>query len=143
MLIFVRYSDYKYTMNEPSRDLYQVAISSAPVLYDFSGLGRLAQDACFVREMQRMFVEYVPKQLMQLATTVEEEQWESTAGLAHSLKATFGTLRIEPSTSLLKELETSAKQQREKQELKTTLEIITSTANAIVLIFRDELSRAA
>lgn len=118
------------------------AADTPPALYDFSGLGKLAQDPGFVREMQQLFVERVPKQLLQLAATIEEEQGEATARLAHSLKASFGNLRMEPGTTLLKKLEASAKQQGDKQELTATLAAITATAEAVLRIFREELSRA-
>lgn len=115
----------------------------APALYNFSGLGKLAQDPGFVREMQQMFVDRVPNQLLQVAAAIEEEQWETTARLAHSLKASFGNLRMEPGASLLKQLETKAKHQGAKQELAAMLDVITTTAEAVVRAFRDELSRTA
>lgn len=122
-----------------------VEFASAPPtrLYDFSGLGKLSQDAGFVREMQRMFVERVPAQVAELQCAIDSEDWITIAQQVHSLKATFGNLRIEPSTTLLKELECLAFQHRDKLELTAIMKVVTTTADAVVSIFRQELSRAA
>jgi two-component system aerobic respiration control sensor histidine kinase ArcB len=112
-------------------------------LYDFSGLGQLSQDAAFVREMQQLFVERVPVQLAELQRTIEAEDWETIAQRAHSLKSTFGNLRIEPSTGLLNEMESLAFQHRDKLELAALLKVVATTADTVVRIFRQELSRAA
>ena len=111
-------------------------------LYDFSGLGRISQNAGFVQEMQRMFVERVPVQVAELQRAIDSEGWETVAQQAHSLRATFGNLRIEPSTTLLKELECLVFQHRDKLELLSIMKVVSTTADAVVSIFRQELSRA-
>ena len=57
----------------------------------------------------------------------------------HSLRATFGNLRIEPGTALLKELEIITYQHRDKLELLAILKVVTSAAEAVVSIFRQQL----
>jgi two-component system aerobic respiration control sensor histidine kinase ArcB len=121
----------------------EFASASPASLYDFSGLGKLSQDAGFVREMQQMFIERVPVQIAELQRTIDSEDWITIAQQAHSLKATFGNLRIEPSTTLLKELEHLAFQHRDKLELTAIMKVVATTADAVVSIFRQELSRAA
>ena len=122
-----------------------VEFAAAPParLYDFSGLGKLSQDAGFVREMQQMFIERVPVQITELQRTIDFEDWITIAQQANSLKATFGNLRIEPSTTLLKELECLAFRHRDKLELTAILKVVATTADAVVSIFRQGLSRAA
>ena len=122
-----------------------IEIAAAPPtrLYDFSGLGKISQNAGFVREMQRMFVERVPVQVAALQRAIDSEDWTTIAQQVHSLKATFGNLRIEPSTTLLKELECLAFQHRDKLELTAIMKVVATTADAVVSIFRQELSRAA
>lgn len=121
----------------------EFAASPPRPLYDFSGLGKLSNDAGFVREMQQMFVERVPGQVVELRATIEEEDWLTIAQRAHSLKATFGNLRIEPGTALLKELECIAFQHRDKLEMLAILKVVATAADAVVQIFRQELSLAA
>ena len=120
-----------------------VPVSTAPapmvVRYDFSGLGKLANEAGFVREMQQLFIDRVPGQLAQLAADIEHEDWLTITHWAHSLRATFSNLRIEPGTALLKELEIIAYQHRDKLELLAILKVVTSAADAVVSIFRQEL----
>lgn len=111
-------------------------------LYDFSGLGKLAGNAEFVREMQQMFIEQVPAQLSCLAATIEAEDWPNIALRAHSLKATFGNLRIEPSTSLLKELEILAGQHHDKHELLDLLQVVEQSGTTVIRHFRQELGQA-
>ncbi|MBD2769109.1 Hpt domain-containing protein [Hymenobacter sp. BT664] len=115
----------------------------APVHYDFSGLGKLAHDAGFVREIQHMFIDRVPGQLVQLETAIEAGDWTSIAHQAHSLKATFGNLCIEPGLGLLKEMEVIAYQHRDKLELRAILLGVAEAAEAVLGIFRQELGRAA
>ena len=121
-----------------------VDIAAAPRtrLYDFSGLGKISQNAGFVREMQRMFVERVPVQVAELQRAIDSEDWKTVAQQAHSLKATFGNLRIEPSTTLLKELECPAFQHRDNLEQTSIMKVVATTADAVVSIFRQELSQA-
>ena len=112
-------------------------------LYDFSGLGKLAKNPAFVREMQQLFIEQVPVQIAQLWGTIEQEDWFTIAHQAHSLKATFGNLRIEPSTGLLKEMEIIAFQHRDKQELTAILRVVASAAEVVVRVFKQELNLTA
>lgn len=115
----------------------------AAVRYDFSGLGKLASDAGFVREMQQMFIDRVPAQVAQLHATIEAEDWATIAQRAHSLKATFGNLRIEPGTALLKEMEIIAYQHRDKMELLAILKVVAKAAETVTAIFRQQLGIAA
>lgn len=119
------------------------AAPPAAVRYDFSGLGKLSGDASFVREMQQMFIDRVPGQVAQLQTTIEAEDWATIAMRAHSLKATFGNLRIEPGTGLLKEMEIIAYQQRDKLELLAILKLVAKSAELVTDIFRQQLGLAA
>lgn len=112
-------------------------------LYDFSGLGKLAKNAGFVREIQQLFVDQVPVQVAQLKTTIEDENWTTIAHQAHSLKATFGNLRIEPGTDLLKEMETLAFQHRDKLELLAILRVVATTTEVVVRLFEQELRLTA
>lgn len=130
----------------PAGQLLAAVYSPPPVLsvrYDFSGLGKLSQDIGFVREMQQMFIDRVPAQVEQLKATIEEEDWLTIAQQAHSLKATFGNLRIEPGTALLKEMECIAFQHRDRLELMAILKVVASSAAAVVQLFQQQLDRAA
>jgi HPt (histidine-containing phosphotransfer) domain-containing protein len=136
-----------YTQNHPMKIAQlngtEFPLSPSRVLYDVTGLGKLAKDASFVRKMQQLFIERIPGQMAQIQTLIEQEDWLSIVQLAHSLKASFGNLRIEPGTTLLKELECLAFQQRDKLELLATLRMVATDADAVVQIFRQELSLAA
>ena len=112
-------------------------------LYDFSGLGKLAKNAEFVRGMQQLFVERVPGQLAQLHATLENQDWRTMAQRAHSLKSTFGTLKIEPSADLLNQIERIAIEQGDTNRLEAMLRVIITATDAVVSLFQQELNRAA
>lgn len=135
-----------FTQNQPMMIGQLSAAESMPpslVRYDFSGLGKLSKDAGFVRAMQLMFIDRVPSQVMQLRALIEQEDWLTIAQQAHSLKATFGNMRIEPGTALLKELECIAFQHRDKLELLAILRVVATAADAVVRIFRQDLRLTA
>ena len=132
-----------FTPPEPGHlgQLHTTTFTAPPaaVPYDFSGLGKLAKDACFVRQMQQLFLGRVPDQVAQLAASIEAEDWLTVAQQAHCLKSTFGNMRIEPGTALLKELENMAHQHRNKPELRALLKLVAAAAETVAGIFRHEL----
>ncbi|WP_210517314.1 Hpt domain-containing protein [Hymenobacter terricola] len=136
-----------YSQTAPVNIGHLIAAEIVPLAarppYDFSGLGKLAKDAGFVREMQQMFIDQVPVQIAQLKATIEVEDWVTIAHQAHSLKSTFGNLRIEPSAGLLKEMENIAFQHRDKLELLAILQVVATTTEVVVRLFEQELSLAA
>lgn len=111
-------------------------------LYDFSGLGKLARHPAFVREMQQLFVDRVPSQLAQLRTIIAAQDWPTLVLEAHSLKATFGTLRMEPGATLLGQLESLAGQPGQPPLL-PILDLVAHSAAAVISLFEQELQRPA
>ncbi|WBO85401.1 Hpt domain-containing protein [Hymenobacter yonginensis] len=111
-------------------------------LYDFSGMGKIAQDAEFVREIKQLFVVRVPEQLAQLHTTIEQEDWAEVAQLAHSLRATLGNLRIEPSARLLQQLDGLARHAPDKPRMLAVQQLVTHMAAAVVRQFQQELAQS-
>lgn len=118
-------------------------LGSLSVSYDFSGLGKLAKNADFVREIQQLFIGRVPQQLAELQALIEREDWPMAAGSAHSLKSTFGNLKVEPGTSLLCQIEQVAQQPGDKSQLPTLLQAVFSSANIVVELFKQELNLVA
>ncbi|HEX8349310.1 MAG TPA: Hpt domain-containing protein [Hymenobacter sp.] len=112
-------------------------------LYDFSGLGKLAKDVEFVRELQQMFIKRAPKQVAQLWTAVEVADWQTVLQVAHSLKSTLGTIGSEQSAALLEQLENSVRQGQAKEQLKASLTTVAGTVEAVVQAFEQELNPAA
>lgn len=111
--------------------------------YDFSGLGKLANNAGFVRELQQLFVRRVPGQLAQLELLIAAEDWLALAQEAHGLKATFGTFKMEPGASLLSQMEALAQQAAPQQQQQLTLlDLLKTTAAVVVALFKQELARA-
>lgn len=121
----------------------ETTVEPGPPLYDFSGLGKLAKNAGFVREMQQLFVQRVPGQLAELRRLIEAEDWLALVQEAHGLKATFGILKMEPGATLLGQMEALASQMgsQPQQAQQALLELVTGTAVMVVAIFEQELTR--
>ena len=121
----------------------QATDSTSGALYDFSGLGKLAKDAEFVREIQQMFIGRAPKQVALLLASIEQEEWQAVAQQAHSLKSTLGNLKIERSAALLNQIEKNARPGADKELLKVSLAVVIETVDAVVQAFQQELRSAA
>ena len=115
--------------------------TTAGILYNFSGFGKLAKDAEFVREVKLMFVKGVPKQVAQLWASIEEENWQVVAQQAHSLKANLGNLKMDAGAALLNQMESLA-HQGDKKLLQASLMVVTETVEAVVETFKQELHSA-
>ena len=114
------------------------AAPEAP-LYDFSRLGKLAQNPAFVREIKQMFVLRVPAQLAELQAAVEAANWVAAEQVAHSLKSTFGNLRIDDCASQLRQLEVLAQRQEDARQQLIILRAVRATSELIVSIFSQDL----
>lgn len=84
------------------------AAAPEPALYSMAGLGRLAQNVAFVRELKLLFLEEVPGRLRELRAALDAAEWTQLARLAHSLKSTVGTLGLPVAVQLLTDLERQA-----------------------------------
>lgn len=73
--------------------------------YDFLKLGRLATDENFIVKMLQTFVARVPVQVQLLQEAAARENWSVASRETHTLKTTFGSLNIQPTTEHLKSLE--------------------------------------
>ena len=104
-------------------------------LYDFSGLGSLGEDAVFIRKMQDLFVEIVPDQLQKLANTIELQQWQEVAMIAHSLKSTYGNIRIVEAAEFLRRIEDNASSKTNLHELNYYLKRIEQVTDKVLKEF--------
>jgi len=77
-------------------------------LYDLSGLGSLAHNVDFEREMLQMFIHTVPEQLDQLETAATQPNWAEVVHISHSLKATYGNLSIKDAFLTMQTIERTA-----------------------------------
>jgi PAS domain S-box-containing protein len=108
--------------------------------FGFEGLGRLAQDASFVRKMQQLFIDTVPGQLGQLREAVAGQDWAAATLLVHSLKSTYGNLQIDEAQRCMKKFEEILKKNPEPAELINLLRTTSRITNQITDVFRIQLS---
>ena len=119
-----------------------VAPAAAPS-YGFAGLGKLAHDATFIRKMQQLFIDTVPRQLGQLEAAVASHEWAAARQLSHSLKATYGNLQIEEAVHYLKKIEEILKKNSPRDNPLNLLRALRLLTTRIVEAFEDNLKQAA
>ena len=107
--------------------------------FGFDGLGRLAQDASFVRKMQQLFIDTVPGQLSQLRAAVATHDWAAALLLVHSLKSTYGNLQIDEAQRHMKKIEEILRKKPEPAALINLLRATDRVTNQINDVFEDQL----
>ncbi|MGI4865593.1 MAG: ATP-binding protein [Janthinobacterium lividum] len=107
--------------------------------YNFAGLGRLANDATFVRKMQQLFIDTVPGQLQQLALALESPDWSAATQLVHSLKSTFGNLQSEEAVRYIKKMEEILRKNPEPAALFNLHRSVSRIAGQLIDLFQAQL----
>jgi PAS domain S-box-containing protein len=115
------------------------AIPNDFVLYDFSGLGELKDDAVFIRKMQRMFIETVPEQLKELKEAVKQNELAKVARMAHKLKSTYGSLGMREATEAMKRIEQYAQEGKMLEEAFDLLQKTTGITGRVEAVFSEQL----
>lgn len=103
--------------------------------YGFEGLGRLANDATFIRKMQQLFIDTVPGQLGQLEAAVARHDWEAARQLSHSLKSTYGNLQIGEGMRYAKKIEVILEKNPSTGNLLNLLHALRLITNQLVEAF--------
>jgi signal transduction histidine kinase/DNA-binding response OmpR family regulator len=109
--------------------------------YGFTGLGKLANDARFIRKMQQLFIDTVPVQLGQLEAAVASREWEAARQLSHSLKSTYGNLHIEEAMHYTKKIEGILKKNPTSETLLNLLYALRQLTDQMVAIFESNLEQ--
>ncbi|GAB3845931.1 hypothetical protein GCM10028822_05180 [Hymenobacter terrigena] len=138
-LTIARATGRSTTAPAPAQPAASTAAPGVPT-FGFEGLGRLAQDAGFVRKMQQLFIDTVPGQLGQLREAVAGQDWAAATLLVHSLKSTYGNLQIDEAQRCMKKFEEILKKNPEPAELINLLRTTSRITNQIMDIFRIQLS---
>ncbi|MBC3538555.1 response regulator [Rufibacter sediminis] len=108
-------------------------------LFDFSGLGNMAEDSVFIRKMQQLFIDLVPGQLAKLSAAMQQQEWETVALLAHSLKSTYGNIKIVRAAEAMKRIEEIAGTKSNLSEMNKLLLVVKETTQKVINVFSDEL----
>ncbi|MFT2008996.1 response regulator [Pontibacter sp. 13R65] len=113
--------------------------SKPAALYDFSGLGDLANDAKFIRKMQQLFLDTVPSQISELQQAIQQQDWEQVMHITHRLKSTFGNIKIVGATEDLRKIEVIARSRQGIEQIPPLFQSVQETTNKIVSIFANIL----
>ena len=112
--------------------------TSTPLLYDFSGLGNLSEDDLFIQKMKKLFIDMVPKQLEQIATSVKLNEWEEVAHLAHRLKSTYGNIKVNDAAEAMKKIEEMARDKKNLDQVNSLLNMANETTDKVISHFMQE-----
>ncbi|QCR22511.1 response regulator [Pontibacter sp. SGAir0037] len=110
-------------------------------LYDFSGLGSLADDFQFIQKMQRLFIETVPDQLSEIRAAIKQEKWDAVAQMAHRLKSTYSNIKVKEATENLKNIERFANARSSTDKIENLLFKVMDVTDQILNAFLLELTK--
>lgn len=130
-----------YASGRAVRTPAPVAARPATPTYGFAGLGKLANDAQFIRKMQQLFIDTVPQQLTQLEEAVASQHWEAATQLSHSLKSTYGNLQIDEATHYAKKIEAILKKNPTSESLLNLLYTLRLVTSQMVEAFETSLQQ--
>ncbi|MBL4898797.1 MAG: response regulator [Colwellia sp.] len=85
------------------------------------------------------FVEEFPVELVELTTDIEKMEWMKTERLAHKMKSSIDMMGIKQAGKLIREIETSAKEQINLETMSVTLNKLASVGRAAVLEIKNDL----
>ncbi|ALI99876.1 ATP-binding response regulator [Rufibacter tibetensis] len=109
-------------------------------LYDFSGLGNMAEDAVFIHKMQKLFIDIVPGQLSKLSLAIQQQDWDTVALLSHSLKSTFGNIKVVKAANAMKQIEEVANTKTGLAKLSNLMDTVYDATNKVIAVFSSELA---
>jgi two-component system aerobic respiration control sensor histidine kinase ArcB len=141
--ILTRTSQRTQTPPPPPAPATLTTVNNSGLHYDFLLLGKLANDAVFVRKMLEMFIERIPVQVQTLHDAIKREQWQIAAREAHSLKTTFGSMNIQPETTYLKKIEELAERQSPNQDFQPLIASVQEATALFTALFKEELAQSA
>lgn len=116
-------------------------VKKEAALYDFSGLGSMAEDAVFIRKMQQLFIDTVPTQLEELSDAIQINDRESVAHISHRLKSTFGNIRVIEAADAMREIESLARGKDDLSKSNQLLETAKEVTSRVVAAFSEELKQ--
>ncbi|MBO3273443.1 ATP-binding protein [Hymenobacter defluvii] len=137
--LYVTLAQHTGRVTEKQAALTLQKVVSGNALYDFSGLGKLAQDADFVAKMQQVFIRTVPAQLDKLTQAIAHHDWEAVANIAHTLKSTCGNLRIREAEAALKNIEEMPHMAAQPEQLAAFLHTARTHTALVVAAFMARL----
>lgn len=112
--------------------------------YDFLMLGRLATDKEFIAKMLQTFIVRVPAQVQLLQEAVARENWSMASSEVHTLKTTFGSMNIRPTTERLKNLEKLINSHTPRAaEIQSLVSTIAQEAQQLAALFTQRLAHSS
>ncbi|MCC9138950.1 response regulator [Pontibacter silvestris] len=111
-------------------------------LFDFTGLGDLADDALFIRKMQKLFIDTVPDQLAELTDAFHKKNWGVVALTAHRLKSTYGNIKIKDATEALRKIEDIARKKADTDQVGSLLEFVDKITSDVLSAFKSQLDNS-
>jgi len=115
--------------NQPEEKIYDLTM-----VHSVSG-----GDTAFIKKMVRLFIETVPQNVAELKQSVETENWDQAAKLAHKLKSTIDSMGIRSIHQEIRSVESNAKQKANLKEVPLLVQKIESAIATCVRQLQAEI----
>ncbi|MFT2007768.1 Hpt domain-containing protein [Pontibacter sp. 13R65] len=114
---------------------------NAEPLYDLTMIQKMARgNEAFLKRTKQLFVDTVPQTVSELQQHYAAADWDAVSSSAHKLKATIDALRIESLKTVVRQIESDAKQQVNLAQMQTSVEFLTYIMGQVINKFREELT---
>ncbi|MCC9168250.1 PAS domain-containing hybrid sensor histidine kinase/response regulator [Pontibacter harenae] len=110
-----------------------IAPTPEPALYDLSIIEKMARgNEAFIKRTKQLFIETVPASVADLQEKYASADLVSVGAIAHKLKSTIDTMRIETLKTVVREIEQTSKSAENTPALAANINTLTSVLNQVV-----------
>ncbi|MFD2244936.1 PAS domain S-box protein [Pontibacter ruber] len=109
-------------------------------LYDLSLLYKMSRgNEAFLKRSKQLFVDTVPVTVKDLILKEQASDWVGVSAVAHKLKSTIDTMRIEKLKEVIRYVEVAAKAQEDLPQVSSSVRLVSDVMEKVVAQLQDEL----
>ncbi|HEY4650617.1 MAG TPA: PAS domain S-box protein [Pontibacter sp.] len=125
---------------EPIATSHEAApLPSAP-LYNLDNLYNMARgNQAFINRIVELFIQTAPETIATLQECMYQEDWPGVSAAAHKFKSTIDTLRIEALRPVIRQIEASAREERDLHEVPAKVAFIAEHVAQVLQVIRQEI----
>ncbi|WP_242928899.1 PAS domain S-box protein [Pontibacter vulgaris] len=130
------------TIQKPTElnSLANEAVHTSP-LYDLSLLEKMSRgNMAFILRTKQIFIETVPVTLNELQQNAKLGDWVAVSAVAHKLKSTIDTIRIERLKDVIRNIETKAKSGEITSQIHKNIDYVVEVMQEVIARFKSELN---
>ncbi|SFU44311.1 PAS domain S-box protein [Pontibacter akesuensis] len=129
------------SINQAASATNSMQQASSPPLYDLTLLEKMSRgNEVFIKRTKQLFIDTVPACVSEMQQKRNEAAWNEVSGLAHKLKPTIDTMRIESLKEVVRQIESDAKRQEDLARVSKNIDLLTDVLNKVVDQLQSELN---